>query len=119
MSQTKEKTKKEEVALRLMTQKITIHHRKGEPDSIFFAWQGHEYCVMGADKKSMFLWYYRPFISRFFAYFSIEYPDYEVILKVWVEKTLKMNGFIPKWCMNWCHLVEKDIVRLIQTEQIL
>ena len=66
------------------------------PDSIFYKKNG--IVVMEQDKKNKDFWFdYDEIYSFFKSFFSMEYKEWQRIMKIWLEETFKLEGYIPEF----------------------
>ena len=64
------------------------------PNSIFYKKNG--IVVMEQDKKNQRFWFSNSQIWSFFeSFFSMEYKEIQVVLKIWLEETFKLKGYTP------------------------
>ena len=64
------------------------------PDSIFYQKNGN--VVMEQDKKNKRFYFDYDEIWLFFkSFFSMEYEEWQRIMKIWLEETFKLEGYTP------------------------
>jgi hypothetical protein len=69
------------------------------PNSVFFRKNGK--VVMEQDKKYKDFWVsYDEIWSFFESFFGMEYQQIREVLSYWLEETLKLEGYTPKFIQN-------------------
>lgn len=69
------------------------------PNSIFFKKNGE--VVMEQDKKNKdFLFDYDEIWSFFESFFGMEYQEIQEFLSYWLEETLKLKGYTPRFAIR-------------------
>ena len=72
---------------------------EGYPNSIFYRKNGK--VVMEQNKKSKVFWFdYNEIYSFFESFFSMEFEEWQRIMKIWLEETFKLEGCTPDIAMN-------------------
>ena len=67
---------------------------EGYPNSIFYRKNGK--VVMEQNKKSKVFWFdYNEIYSFFESFFSMEYKEWQRIMKIWLEETFNLRGYTP------------------------
>ena len=69
------------------------------PNSIFYRKNGK--VVMEQNKKFGYFWFdYDEIYSFFKSFFSMEYKEWQRIMKIWLEETFNLRGYTPSYCKN-------------------
>lgn len=64
------------------------------PNSIFYRKNGK--VVMEQDKKNKNFWFdYDEFWSFFNSFFSMEYKEWQGVMRTWLEETFNLRGYTP------------------------
>ena len=70
---------------------------EGYPNSIFYRKNGK--VVMEQNKKSKVFWFdYNEIYSFFESFFSMEFEEWQRIMKIWLKDTFKLEDYTP---YNW------------------
>jgi hypothetical protein len=74
--------------------KLEVIIHPNYPNSIFY--KKDEKVIMEQDKKNKYFWFdYDEIWSVFQKFFGLKYEETQRILRIWLEKTLKLEGFTP------------------------
>ncbi len=74
--------------------KLEVITHPDYPGSIFYRKNGK--VIMEQDKENKYFWFeYYEIWSLFQKFFGLEYEETQRIMRIWLEKTLKLEGFTP------------------------
>jgi hypothetical protein len=74
--------------------KLEVITHPDYPGSIFYRKNGK--VIMEQDKENKYFWFeYNEIWSLFQKFFGLEYEETQRIMRIWLEKTLKLEGFTP------------------------
>jgi len=72
--------------------KLEVITHPDYPDSIFY--RKNKKVIMEQDQKDKYFWFdYDEIWSVFERFLGLDYDEIQHILKIWLEKTLKLEGF--------------------------